>query len=136
MSMSAENIIKFLLIGICIVAIATGLNIILQGISGIPESGLINQASVDNELRFMTVFWVAFGVYCYAASKNIRENKRNILYIAIVFFCSGLARLVSYLSVGEPIDVFVGAMALEFCLPVVIYGLIKTMRTNEKELFS
>lgn len=139
MNISAEKIVRLLLIGIFIVASATGFNVILQGVSGIPEDGLISQASVDNELRFMAVFWVAFGVYCFTLSKNVLDNKRSILYIAIVFLCSGLARLLSYLTVGEPIGLFVGAMALELSLPLLIFGLLKLMSgnqesTSEKEL--
>ena len=133
MNIRAESVIRCLLIGICMVATGTGLNIILQGVSGIPESGLISQASVDNELRFMTVFWIAFGVYCYSISKNVNENRTNILYVAIIFFCSGLARLLSYVSVGEPIGLFVGAMALELCLPVVIFGLVKSISSTENQ---
>lgn len=125
MNNTAEVILRYILVGICLVAVATGANVILQGISGIPESGLISQASVDNELRFMTVFWVAFGVYCFSLSKNVSKNRKGIFYIALIFFCSGLARLLSCLLVGKPIPLFVGAMALELVLPLVIVVLLK-----------
>lgn len=127
---NSESIIKYLLIGICLVATATGLNIILQGVAGIPMQGLMTQASVDNELRFMAVFWVAFGLYCFSISKNVHEHKKPIGYIALVFFCSGLARLLSYVSAGEPIPLFMGAMALELVLPLVILGLMRVPSRN------
>ena len=125
MNIDSVSIIRFLLIGICLVAVATGLNVIFQGISGIPELGLVSQASIDNELRFMAVFWVAFGIYCFAISRSIYENKRSISYVAVVFFCSGLARLLSYLTVGDPIPLFIGAMVLELCLPIFIFALLR-----------
>jgi uncharacterized membrane protein HdeD (DUF308 family) len=131
MRLNGETIIRYLLVGIFLVATATGLNIILQGISGIPEPGLISQASVDNELRFMSVFWVSFGVYCLTISKSVRENKKSISYIALIFFCSGVARLLSFFQSGEPIQLFVGAMALELCLPILIFALLVSIRGNK-----
>jgi len=131
--MTKDVALRYLLIGIFLVASATGLNVIFQGVSGIPESGLIAQASVDNELRFMTVFWVAFGVYCLMLSRNVSENKKNIAYIAVVFFCSGLARLLSYVMVGQPIDLFIGAMGVELVLPIVFFMLLKPINEDKDE---
>lgn len=130
--MTKDVILRYLLIGIFLVATATGLNVIFQGIAGIPESGLITQASVDNELRFMAVFWVAFGVYCLMLSRNIYENKKNIVFVAVVFLCSGVARLLSFVTVGQPIELFIGAMAVELVLPVVLFGLSNSLNSQDE----
>ena len=130
--MTKDVILRYLLIGIFLVATATGLNVIFQGIAGIPESGLITQASVDNELRFMAVFWVAFGVYCLMLSRNIYENKKNIVFVAVVFLCSGVARLLSFVTVGQPIELFIGAMAAELVLPVVLFGLSNSLNSQDE----
>jgi len=130
--MTKDVILRYLLIGIFLVATATGLNVIFQGIAGIPESGLISQASVDNELRFMAVFWVAFGVYCLMLSRNIYENKKNIVFVAVVFLCSGVARLLSFVTVGQPIELFIGAMAVELVLPVVLFALSNSLNSQDE----
>ena len=130
--MTKDVILRYLLIGIFLVATATGLNVIFQGIAGIPESGLITQASVDNELRFMAVFWVAFGVYCLMISRNVHENKKNIGFVAIVFLCSGVARLLSFVTVGQPIELFIGAMAVELVLPVVLFVLLSSLNGQDE----
>jgi len=130
--MTKDVILQYLLIGIFLVATATGLNVIFQGIAGIPESGLISQASVDNELRFMAVFWVAFGVYCLMLSRNIYENKKNIVFVAVVFLCSGVARLLSFVTVGQPIELFIGAMAVELVLPVVLFALSNSLNSQDE----
>ena len=130
--MTKDVILRYLLIGIFLVATATGLNVIFQGIAGIPESGLITQASVDNELRFMAVFWVAFGVYCLMLSRNVYENKNNIVFVAVVFLCSGVARLLSFVTVGQPIELFIGAMAVELVLPVVLFGLSNSLNSQDE----
>jgi len=130
--MTKDIILRYLLIGIFLVATATGLNVIFQGIAGIPESGLITQASVDNELRFMAVFWVAFGVYCLMLSRNVYENKNNIVFVAVVFLCSGVARLLSFVTVGQPIELFIGAMAVELVLPVVLFGLSNSLNSQDE----
>jgi len=130
--MTKDVILRYLLIGIFLVATATGLNVIFQGIAGIPESGLITQASVDNELRFMAVFWVAFGVYCLMLSRNVYENKKNIVFVAVVFLCSGVARLLSFVTVGQPIELFIGAMAVELVLPVVLFGLSNSLNSQDE----
>jgi len=130
--MTKDVILRYLLIGIFLVATATGLNVIFQGIVGIPESGLITQASVDNELRFMAVFWVAFGVYCLMLSRNVYENKKNIVFVAVVFLCSGVARLLSFVTVGQPIELFIGAMAVELVLPVVLFVLSSSLNGQDE----
>jgi len=130
--MTKDVILRYLLIGIFLVATATGLNVIFQGIAGIPESGLITQASVDNELRFMAVFWVAFGVYCLMLSRNVYENKKNIVFVAVVFLCSGVARLLSFVTVGQPIELFIGAMAVELVLPVVLFVLSSSLNGQDE----
>jgi len=126
-----ESILKVILIMIFIVALATGINLFVRGVGGIPDfQGQIN-ASIDNELRFLSIFWVAFGCFCLSVSKGMRENRKYIPYIALIFFLSGVGRLISWLNVGEPIPLFIGVMALELLLPILIFGLFFKTRAND-----
>ncbi len=130
MSINANSSLKLLMYLIGVVAVITGANIVIQGVSGIPDSGLIVQASVDNELRFMAVFWVAFGCFAALQAKAPCENIQNIRLIAGTFFVSGLARLLSLIQVGQPIPLFIGVMLLELLLPFVIFALVKKVSTQ------
>jgi len=126
-----ESILKIILIMIFIVALVTGLNLFIRGVGGIPGfQGQIN-ASIDNELRFLSIFWVAFGYFCFSVSKGIRENRKYIPFIALIFFLSGVGRLFSLFSVGEPVPLFIAVMALELLLPILIFGLYFKIKRNE-----
>ena len=120
----SHKALRFLLLGIFAFTFVTGLNIALFGIAGIPQDGLIVQASVDNELRFMSIFWVAFGFYALGLSKNIKDNHKAIYGVAFILFLSGIARLLSVFQSGLPIPLFVGAMILEFIIPFIMITLL------------
>jgi len=126
-----ESALKIILIMIFIVALATGLNLFIRGIGGIPDfQGPIN-ASIDNELRFLSIFWIAFGCFCFSVSKGMRGNRKYIPYIALIFFLSGVGRLISWLNVGEPIPLFIAVMSLELLLPMLILGLFFKTKAND-----
>ena len=125
-----ESILKIILIMIFAVAVATGLNLLLRGVAGIPEfQGQVN-ASIVNELRFLSIFWIAFGFFCLSISKSLDGNRKYIPYIALIFFVSGIGRLISWISVGEPITLFMGVMVLELTLPILILGLFLKTKAN------
>ncbi len=80
-------------------------------------------ASIDNELRFFSVFWVGFGFFCFSVARAIEKNRHFIPYIALLFFLSGIGRLVSLIFVGKPINLFVGVMFLELFMSPALYFL-------------
>lgn len=116
-----ESALKYLLYAISAVALITGINVLVGGAAAVPGSMGPVEATVDNELRFFSVYWVAFGVFCFWVARNISAQFTFIPFIAIFFFLGGVGRLVSTLAIGTPAMVLVPAMVLEFVLPVIIY---------------
>lgn len=116
-----ELMLKSLLYMISIVALVTGANVLIGGAAAVPGSLGAVEATVDNELRFFSVYWVAFGVFCFWVARNIASQSFFIPFIALFFLLGGIGRLISMLAIGSPAPVLVPAMVLEFVLPVVIF---------------
>jgi hypothetical protein len=116
-----ESFLKYSLLAIAVVALFTSMNVLIGGASAIPGVAGSVEATVDNELRFFSVFWLAFGGFCFWVAMNIREQFKFIPFISLVFFVGGVGRLCSLLLVGQPENMLFLAMILEFILPPVIY---------------
>jgi len=116
-----EKCLKILLRLIALVAFLTGANIIIGGAAAVPGFEGTLDISVDNELRFFSVFWVAYGGLCIWVTNDFHQRGAFVPFIALVFFIGGLARLVSLVTQGEPSNILMGAMVLEWLLPVLIY---------------
>jgi len=122
-----ESTIKYILYAISLVALGTGLNVLIGGASAIPGATGGVEATVDNELRFFAMFWIAYGAFCFWVARNIAEQYFFVPFIALVFFLGGMGRLISILSVGPPASILIPAMILEFVIPIVIYVVYRKM---------
>jgi uncharacterized protein DUF4345 len=118
-----ESILKYLLYAIAVVALVTGANVLIGGAAAVPGSLGSVEATVDNELRFFSVYWVAYGAFCFWVARNLRSQSFFVPFIALFFLLGGVGRLISTLTIGSPAFVLVPAMVLEFVLPVAIFGL-------------
>lgn len=126
-----DSIIKYTLYVIFLVSFITGANILFGGSIAVPGATITAQVQIDNELRFFAMFWMAYGVFCFWVAKNLVERHHFIPFIALVFFLGGVGRLLSVLMAGNPGEFLLGAMALEFILPMVIYGVYKKQSNTE-----
>ncbi len=120
-----ESTLKYILYTIFLVSLITGLNILIGGSLSVPGATIGAQAQIDNELRFFSMFWVAYGGFCFWVARNIGERINYIPFIAAVFFLGGIGRLFSMIMVGSPGNFLIGAMVLEFVLPIIIYVIYK-----------
>ena len=116
-----EATLKYVLYAMSLVAILTGVNVLVGGAEAIPGASGAVEATVDNELRFFSVFWLAYGGFCFWVARNIQEQSFFVPFIALVFFLGGVGRLVSTLVIGTPASILIPAMILEFVIPVVLY---------------
>ena len=94
------------------IAVVTGIAVVAAGASGLPGATAAS-ATVDNELRFFAVFWLAFGIVALRAAARYQEAAQTIRCIAYVVFAAGTARLISLVTTGTPHPVFVGVMIVE-----------------------
>lgn len=116
-----EATLKYVLYVMSLVAILTGINVLVGGAEAIPGASGAVEATVDNELRFFSVFWLAYGGFCFWVARNIQEQSFFVPFIALVFFLGGVGRLVSTLVIGTPASILIPAMILEFVIPIVLY---------------
>mgnify|MGYP000079568449 CR=1 FL=1 len=118
-----ESTLKYILYLMAVVVAITGLNVLFGGASAIPGSMGGTEATVDNELRFFSVFWLAYGAFCFWIARNIQAQYKFIPFISLAFFIGGLGRLFSILFVGAPASILIPAMILEFIIPLIIFAL-------------
>lgn len=129
-----ESTLKYILYTIFVVALITGLNILIGGALAVPGATIGVQPQIDNELRFFSMFWVAYGGFCFWVARSVRDRNHFIPFIALVFLLGGIGRLFSLLTIGSPGRFLIGAMVLEFVLPVVIYAIYKKQSKQEPSL--
>ena len=115
-----EKILKALLISVGLVAFVTGLNVIIGGTGAVPGATEVASIVHDNEMRFFAVFWVGYGAFSIWVTRDFSSRSGFVPVIAVLFFCGGIARVVSILSVGMPALPLVGATVLELLLPPII----------------
>jgi Na+-transporting NADH:ubiquinone oxidoreductase subunit NqrB len=125
-----ESILKYILYTISLVALITGLSVLVGGAAAISGSSGAVEATVDNELRFFSVYWIAYGAFCFWVAKNLQEQKFFIPLIALVFFVSGIGRLISILLIGPPSNILILVMVLELVMPIAMYVMYRKLYVN------
>jgi hypothetical protein len=102
-----------------LVPIATGLYGVALGASGM-EGASDAAVNVDNELRFLYAFWIAYGVGFVYVGQRAPENRAAVTALAAVLFVAGVARAISWVAEGRPDTFYVVLMALELAIPPVL----------------
>ena len=83
------------------------------------EPGSISP-NVDSEMRFFAVWYSATGLMLLIAARDVARWSSLIRVVAGAFFVAGLARLLSWATVGRPHWTQLVLMGLELVLPAVI----------------
>jgi len=131
----ALRILQFGLYFIGLAAILIGSSIALIGIertgqffvwvlSWIGDSGPLSdlgQPNDDSELRFYSVFFIAYGALLFQAARKPIKYARRIPLLLALFFAGGVVRAISYIQIGPPHDLFILLMAIELIMPIVLY---------------
>lgn len=88
------------------------------------DAGALNdlgQPNDDSELRFYSVFFVAYGIVLIQTAGNLMRHGHRIPILLGLFFAGGIARLLSLFMVGQPHALFLLLMAFELILPPLLY---------------
>lgn len=101
------------------VCIAIGMAHILFGPSSIPGSIPVN-ATMDSEDRFYATLFVGFGAALFWCARALGERGRAFFWLMVLFFCTGLSRLISIAQVGLPHPLFQFLCAVELVLPAIL----------------
>jgi hypothetical protein len=102
-----------------VVGVATGIFGIATGAEGMPGDNAAG-ASVESELRFLYVFWIAYGLALIRVAPRAVTETWAVRALALILFVAGLARAVAWLDVGRPDGLFVALMVVELVLPPLL----------------
>lgn len=108
----------FLFGAVCMII---GLAHIAIGPAAIPGSVPVN-ATMDSEDRFYATLFVGFGVAIIWCGGALRDRAGPFFWLLILFFCTGVARLVSIAQVGLPHPLFQFLGAAELFLPLLLWA--------------
>lgn len=87
-----------------------------------------DNADIDGEFRFYSVFWIAYGCILLHAARHLDKMLNWVPLLAGLFFMGGIGRVLSIVQYGEPHLLFQILLAIELVLPVVIMGLWLSIR--------
>ncbi len=90
----------------------------------------LGQPNDDSELRFYSVFFIAYGALLVLAARKPVKYAKRIPVLLALFFAGGTARLISYVQIGPPHDLFILLMAIELTLPIMLYMCWRAAKLN------
>lgn len=98
-------------------------------------SGGLDNVNVDSEMRFYSVFWIAYGIGLLWATANRLQHSVWVYSALGLFFLGGIGRLISFFVVGAPDPLFTALMAIELVVPTIaaiIYAMAKGANTPDQ----
>ena len=119
-----QRLLRWFLTVFGIVCVGIALTHIALGPSSIPGSVPVN-ATMDSEDRFYASLFLGFGLAHIWAARDLSSRKRVVLALQATFFVGGLARIVSWLAVGPPIQLFIFLGALELLIPPLVWWALR-----------
>lgn len=108
----------FILLGVD--ATASVFRSILSIVHPTPVLTGLENANAESELRFYSVFWIAYGVILIQTARDLRTYVSRVPLLMGLFFAGGVARLIACFTAGVPHSLFVLLMIIELLLPVFL----------------
>lgn len=102
-----------------VLVITLGLLTVTTGAANMPDAGHVS-ASLDNQVRFFAVWFIASGVLALRAAASPEHATGLVRGLCIALAAGGLARLWSMVTVGAPHPLFVANMAAELLIPAIL----------------
>lgn len=115
-------ILRVFLSFLFLLALTTGLLMLIVGGISLPGVDSV-PITVDNELRFYSAYWLAYGALALWANLKLTERLSYVPLLAGVLLLSGVGRLLSLILVGKPAAMFIPIMSFELLLPPIMYFL-------------
>ena len=86
-------------------------------------------AELDNQFRYLSAFYLILTFLIWYIVPNIEKHTGIFRLAVLAIFLGGLARVYSYMSVGEPPVQMMGGMFLELGAPLLILWQAKIAKT-------
>lgn len=91
-----------------------------MGPAAIPGALPVN-ATMDSEDRFYAALFLGFGAATVWCSRDLARRGGLLKALLATFFLGGVARIVSWVMVGPPGDLFAFLGSLELILPPLFW---------------
>ena len=118
-NLTSKLLLQVLVAALGVVAVAAGAFAVLTGANGMPGEAAAS-ASVESELRFFAVFWIAYGVVALRTARRVELETTTVRALALALFAAGLARVVGWIAVGRPHTLLVALMIVELVGPPLV----------------
>ncbi len=82
---------------------------------------------VDGEIRSLAPFLIGFGVLLFLAAKHLRTHIYYVPHLMVVFFASGIGRMISFMTQEDPHPFFILLLGVELGTPVLILLVYKAV---------
>lgn len=112
--------LKAFVVNFGVVCAAIGMTHIVFGPSSIPGSVPVN-ATLDSEDRFYATLFVGYGITVVWCAMDLGSRRGVFLWLLVIFFASGLSRIVSMTQVGLPHPLFSVLTIVELVMPVGLW---------------
>ncbi|WP_233608747.1 DUF4345 domain-containing protein [Nocardia stercoris] len=107
------------LFGVVMIAIAVAH--LLFGQATYIGGGAVN-STMDSDLRFFNVLFLAYGLAFVWAARDIPGRGRVVDLLGLLFFAGGVVRLLAWAVSGAPSWFYVVMIPVELIVPVLNYG--------------
>lgn len=77
-------------------------------------------AALDSQYRYLAGVYVAVGAMILWSAADVKGRASLLRFAMLGWFLGGLARVVSWMTVGEPADWQVSGIAVELIVPAVM----------------
>ncbi|MFZ5619026.1 MAG: DUF4345 domain-containing protein [Pseudomonadota bacterium] len=82
---------------------------------------LLAEPNADNELRFYSVLWIAYGVIAIRAARALPTSVGTARLLLAIFFAGGSGRALSMATMGVPDMLFIILMWIELLVSPALY---------------
>ena len=120
----AQRFLRWFIVLFGMACVGIALAHILIGPAAIPGAIPVNP-TMDSEDRFYATLFLGFGAAHVWAAQDLWARRRVVLVLQAVFFAGGLARIVSWGSVGAPEPLFVFLGSLELLIPPLLWAALR-----------
>lgn len=98
----------------------TGLLEVVLGPTVLLPGGPRPEPTLDSNYRFFAAMWLAIGVALLSVVPRVREATTVLHFVSAAVFVGGLARVASWLAVGQPHAMMLVLLAIELIVPPVL----------------
>lgn len=92
--------------------------------------GTVN-ATMDSDLRFYSLLFLAYGLAFVWAARDIDRRATVINLLGALFFLGGLTRLLAWAASGAPTWFYIVMIPVELIVPLVNYWALRAIARRE-----